>query len=72
MNEQATRRIVRWRSHYKLTIQGLLFNQYGLEAVHFLMERKMLLGIKDRVELVASQVPDRSCLWRLARSARRR
>lgn len=58
MNEQTTRLIVHWQSDYKPTVPGLLFNQDGVEPVHFLMERKMLLGIKDRVERVASQVPE--------------
>jgi hypothetical protein len=28
----------------------VLANKYGLEPVHFLMERKMLIGIKRRAE----------------------
>ena len=33
---------------------GLLANKYGLEPVHFAMERKMLLGIKERAERAAA------------------
>jgi hypothetical protein len=50
VGERATRLIVRWRSDYKPTLLGLLVNQFGLEPVHFAMERKMLLGIKERAE----------------------
>lgn len=57
MSGQTTRLIVRWRSDYKPTVAGLFFNQYGLEPVHFLMERKMLLGIKARVERAAGLTP---------------
>lgn len=31
-------------------MSGALFNQYILEPIAFVMERKMLLGIKQRVE----------------------
>ncbi len=50
LDERTTRLIVRWRSDYKPAPMGSFFNQYGLEPVHFLMERKMLLGIKGRAE----------------------
>lgn len=62
INDQTTRLIVRWRSDYKPTVPGLLFNQFGLEPIHFLMERKMLLGIKERVERAAGQVPEQIVL----------
>jgi hypothetical protein len=38
------------RSEFKPTLVGLLANKYGLEPVHLLMERKMLLGVKHRAE----------------------
>jgi hypothetical protein len=38
------------RVDFKPTAAGLLVNKYGLEPVHFLMERKMLLGIRQRAE----------------------
>ena len=38
----------------KPTMLGSLANKYGLEPVHFAMERKMLLGIKERVEQAAA------------------
>lgn len=49
-----TRLIVRMRSDFKPTLLGLLANKYGLEPVHFAMERKMLLGIKERAERAAA------------------
>jgi hypothetical protein len=50
LGEGTTRLIVRMRSEFKPTLVGLLANKYGLEPVHLLMERKMLLGIKHRAE----------------------
>lgn len=44
----ATKPIVRWRSDYRSTLTGRLANRYPLEPVHFLMEPKMLLGVKAR------------------------
>ncbi len=41
---------VRWRADYTPTVTGVLVNQLLVEPVHFLMERKMLLGIKERAE----------------------
>jgi hypothetical protein len=51
----STRLIVRMRSDFKPTVVGLLANKYGLEPVHFAMERKMLLGIKRRAEGAAAR-----------------
>ena len=48
-----TRLLVRWRSDFRPTLRGRLLNQYLLEPVHFVMERKMLLGIRDRAERLA-------------------
>jgi hypothetical protein len=45
-----TRLLARSRSDFSPTFYGYLWNKYGLEPVHFLMERKMLLGIKQRAE----------------------
>jgi hypothetical protein len=42
------------RSEFKPTVVGLLVNKYGREPVHFAMERKMLLGIKQRAEQAAA------------------
>ena len=49
----SSRLLVRMRSDFKPTLLGLLANKYGLEPVHFAMERKMLLGIKERAERAA-------------------
>ncbi len=50
LDEESSRLIVRWRSTYRRTALGAIANRYALEPVHFLMERKMLLGIKARAE----------------------
>ena len=49
-----TRLVVRMRSDFKPTVVGLLANKYVLEPVHFAMERKILLGIKQRAERAAA------------------
>jgi hypothetical protein len=45
-----SRLIVRWRCDFAPTLQGYLGWKYGIEPVHFVMERKMLKGIKQRAE----------------------
>jgi hypothetical protein len=50
----SSRLLVRMRSDFKPTPLGLVANKYGLEPVHFAMERKMLLGIKERAEQAAA------------------
>ncbi len=45
-----TRLIVRTRSDFTPTFAGRLVNQVMLEPIQFLMERKMMLGIKARAE----------------------
>ena len=49
-DETTCRLIVRFRSIYHLSFPAFLINQALLEPIHFIMERKMLLGIKERVE----------------------
>ena len=39
---------------FKPTLLGLLANKCALESVHFAMEPKMLLGIKERAEGAAA------------------
>jgi len=51
-----TRLIVRMRGDFKATLVGLLANNYGLEPVHFVMERKLLL---DSCCSTASTAPNR-------------
>ena len=46
----ATRLLIRWRSLTPKTVRDLLFNKYLLEPIHFTMERKMMLGIRERAE----------------------
>lgn len=44
------RLIVRWRCEFEPTVRGFLAWKYGIEPVHFVMERKMLKNIKGRAE----------------------
>jgi hypothetical protein len=46
----STRLLVRWRSDFKDTAASRMWNGWGVELPHFVMERKMLLGIKERAE----------------------
>jgi hypothetical protein len=46
----STRLLARWRSDFRTGVADRLTNQYLLEPVHFVMERKMLLGIKQRAQ----------------------
>jgi len=46
----ATRLLARTRNTFGRGIGNAVINKYGLEPVHFLMERRMLLGIKKRAE----------------------
>lgn len=50
----ATRLVVRFQSDFKSTLAGWLMNKYALEPVHFLMERKMMLTLKERAERTPS------------------
>lgn len=51
----ATRLLVRWRSQTPMTVYDMVFSKYLLEPIHFTMERKMMLGIRERAE--GSQMP---------------
>jgi len=46
----ATRLLIRWRSRPSHRLSDLLLNKYLLEPVHFVMERKMMYGIRQRSE----------------------
>lgn len=52
-----TRLIARWRADFAQTPSSLFWNKYGIEPIHFVMERKMLLGIKARAEKMAASSP---------------
>ncbi len=45
-----TRLLIRWRSSFPPTAGQYLTNKYALEPIHFIMERRMMLGIKERAE----------------------
>lgn len=48
--EGGSRLVVRFQSDFKPTLLGWLMNKYALEPVHFVMERKMMLTLKERSE----------------------
>ncbi len=48
-----SRLIVRWRADWRPSAAAWLFNHFVLEPAHFIMERRMLLGIKERAEAAA-------------------
>jgi hypothetical protein len=50
IDEENAKLIARWRADYIPTLRGKLANHYLLQPIHFIMERKMLLGIKKRAE----------------------
>lgn len=50
INEKITRLIERWRADWNPTAQNQVFMRAFLEPGAFVMERKMLLGIKERAE----------------------
>jgi hypothetical protein len=45
-----TRLIARFRSDFESTLVNTLANKVGLAPIHLVMERRMLLGIKERAE----------------------
>jgi hypothetical protein len=45
-----TRLVVRFQSDFDPTLLGRIVNRHALAPVHFVMERRMLLGIKKRAE----------------------
>ena len=49
-SEATSRLVVRFQSDFKPTLMGQIAYKYALKPVHYVMERKMLLGIKQRVE----------------------
>ena len=46
----ATRLVIRWRSQTPATLRDLLLSNYLLEPIHFTMERRMTLGLRERAE----------------------
>jgi hypothetical protein len=52
VDEGTTRLILRERSGYKPRMREVIFHYLFMERQHFIMERRMLLGIKERAERV--------------------
>lgn len=50
VDERTTRLIARTRSDFRPSVAGYIWNKYGLQPAHSIMERRMLLGIKARAE----------------------
>jgi hypothetical protein len=50
VDDRTSRLLVRFRSDFRDSPTGWALNKYALEPVHFAMERRMLLGIKERAE----------------------
>lgn len=55
VDEQTTRLIVRSRGDYPPTLANFMIWRVLTEPLHFVMERKMLLGVKQRAEAMAIQ-----------------
>jgi hypothetical protein len=55
IDQQAARLIVRSRDDYPPTLANVIIWRLITEPAHFVMERKMLLGIKQRAEAVVVQ-----------------
>jgi hypothetical protein len=58
IDDNATRLIIRWRQDYETTPGNVLGWRLLTDPITFVMERKMLQGIKARVEAVASNGQD--------------
>ena len=58
IDENSTRLIIRWRQDYEDTIGNIIEWRGFTDPITFIMERKMLQGIKDRVETTVSKRPD--------------
>jgi hypothetical protein len=46
----SSRLVVRWRAAWRPAVPASIANVVGLEPMHFVMERKMILGIRERAE----------------------
>ena len=59
LDSEHTRLIVRWRAQWKPTLKTplLVFIRLLLAPIEFVMERKMLLGIKKRAERTSRYAP---------------
>lgn len=54
LSGQRTRLLVRFRTDFNPNPAGYIVNKYALEPVQFLMEQKMMQGIKERAEGVSA------------------
>ena len=59
LESERTRLIVRWRAQWKPTLKTppLVLIRLLLAPIEFVMERKMLLGIKKRAERASRYAP---------------
>ncbi len=58
MNDGTTRFVVRMRSHGKENIRGKAADYVFWEPAHFVMERKMLYGVKERAERMKKETKE--------------
>jgi hypothetical protein len=45
-----TRLLIRWRARPSVSLADTILNKYMIEPIHFIMERRMMLGIRERAE----------------------
>ena len=58
IDDKTTRLLIRWRQDYEPTFGNVLGWRVFTDPITFVMERKLLQGIKARVESVASNGQD--------------
>lgn len=58
LDEVTTRLIIRWRSDWRPSPLATLVNAVVLEPAQFIMERRMLLGIRERAERTYATMRD--------------
>ncbi|HEX2572435.1 MAG TPA: hypothetical protein VH877_23010 [Polyangia bacterium] len=57
LGPRRTRLVVRWRAAWRPSLPASLVYRFVYEPIHFLMERKMLLGIRQRAEALPGTTP---------------
>jgi len=55
LDEGTTRLICRWRGDYNPSLGNALIYRVFTEPISFVMDRKMLLGIKERAEVASER-----------------
>jgi hypothetical protein len=55
LDARTSRLIIRWRAGWRRTVPAAFARAFMLEPVHFLMEERMLRGIRERAERAAAE-----------------